>query len=75
MKFRGSTRIQNLVEEHQSILPDNIKLTTIVTDALFDNHDQDIRWSGVIEDKIHEICDLLDVSDARRYRWLKLSPG
>ena len=75
MKFRGSARIQNLVDEHQHILPDNLKLTTIVTDAKFDNHKQDIRWPGVNQDKLHELFDILDVSDARRHRWLSLSPA
>lgn len=72
MKFRGSARIQNLVDEHQHLLPMNKKLTTIVTDAIFDNHNDDIRWNGINEDALHEICDQLDVSDARRNRWLNI---
>jgi len=75
MKFRGSARIQNLVDEHKHILPDNKKLTTIVTDAIFDNHDQDIRWPGINEDELHDLFDILDVSDIRRRRWMKLSPA
>jgi len=73
MKFRGSARIQNLVDEHQSILPTNKRLTEIVTDAVFDNHDQSIRWQGIPdEDEFHALFDQLNVSDQRRKRWLQL---
>jgi len=73
MKFRGSARIQNLVEEHQQILPTNKRLTEIVTDAVFDDHDQHILWQGIPdEDAFHELFDRLDVSDQRRKRWLQL---
>jgi len=72
MKFRGSARIQNLVDEHQHLLPLNKKLTTIVTDAAFDNHENDIRWNGINKDAFHEISDQLDISDARRNRWLNI---
>ncbi|MCW9013452.1 MAG: flap endonuclease [Gammaproteobacteria bacterium] len=72
MKFRGSARIQNLVNEHQQILPMNKQLTTIVTDAEFDNHQQDIRWHGINEDAFHELFDRLDASNIRRKRWLSL---
>ena len=75
MKFRGSARIQNLVNEHQHILPDNKKLTTIVTDAIFDNHMQDISWPGINENELHDLFDILDVSDARRRRWMQLTPA
>lgn len=74
MKFRGSARIQNLVDEHKDILPDNKKLTTIVTDAIFENHDQDIKWHGVLENKMNDLFDMLDVSDSRRRRWLNVAP-
>ena len=72
MKFRGSARIQNLVDEHQSILPMNKQLTTIVTDAEFKDHQKDIRWKGINEKILHELFDALDVSDNRRQRWLDL---
>jgi 5'-3' exonuclease len=75
MKFRGSARIQNLVHEHQHLLPTNKQLTTIVTDAVFDNHDQDIRWNGINEDAFHSLLDQLNASEARRQRWLQLSPA
>ena len=75
MKFRGSARIQNLVDEHQHLLPTNKQLTTIVTDAVFDNHEQDIRWTGINEDAFHSLLDQLDASDIRRQRWLQLSPA
>lgn len=73
MKFRGSARIQNLVEEHQQLLPTNKRLTEIVTDAVFDNHENHIRWQGIPdEDIFHELLDKLNVSDQRRQRWLQL---
>ncbi len=73
MKFRGSARIQNLVDEHQSLLPINKRLTEIVTDAVFDNHENHIQWQGIPdEDAFHELFDQLNVSDQRRRRWLQL---
>ena len=72
MKFRGSARIQNLVEEHQHILPTNKQLTTIVTDALFDNHQQSIRLNGINEVEFNELARQLNMSDSRRKRWLQL---
>ena len=73
MKFRGSARIQNLVKEHQQMLPTNKRLTEIVTDAVFDDHEQHILWQGIPdEDAFHELFDQLDVSDQRRKRWLQL---
>ncbi len=73
MKFRGSARIQNLVEEHKALLPTNKRLTEIVTDAIFDNHDQHIVWKGIPdEDGFHELFDQLNISDQRRKRWLQL---
>jgi len=75
MKFRGSARIQNLVNEHQKLLPMNKPLTTIVTDAEFKDHQKDIRWKGINEKIFHELFDALDVSDNRRQRWLDLQPA
>lgn len=75
MKFRGSARIQNLVNEHKHILPDNKKLTTIVTDAIFDNHDMNIHWPGINKHELDDLFDTLDVSEARRHRWLNISPA
>ncbi len=73
MKFRGSARIQNLVDEHQQLLPTNKRLTEIVTDAVFDNHEQSIRWQSIPdEDEFHALFDQLDVSEQRRRRWLQL---
>ena len=73
MKFRGSARIQNLVEEHQQLLPTNKRLTEIVTDAVFDNHDNHIQWQGIPdENAFHELFDQLNVSDQRRQRWLQI---
>jgi len=73
MKFRGSARIQNLVDEHKDMLPTNKRLTDIVIDAVFDDHDSHIRWQGIPdEDVLHELFDRLDMSDQRRERWLAL---
>jgi len=73
MKFRGSARIQSLVAEHQHLLPTNKKLTTIVTDAVFDNHLDDIRWQGIDEEAFHKLLDQLNAGQQRRQRWLDLS--
>jgi 5'-3' exonuclease len=75
MKFRGSARIQNLVNEHKHILTDNKKLTSIVTDAIFDNHYQDIRWHSINKNMLHDLFDTLDISTTRRRRWLNLTPA
>jgi len=73
MKFRGSARIQNLVAEHQAMLPMNKRLTEIVTDAVFDNHKQSIRWQSIPdEDVLHVLFDQLNVSEQRRRRWLQV---
>ncbi len=73
MKFRGSARIQNLVEEHQALLPTNKRLTEIVTDAIFDNHEQSILWHGIPDkDNLHALFDQLNVAEQRRKRWLQL---
>lgn len=72
MKFRGSARIQQLVEEHQNILPLNKQLTTIVTDADFKGPKHDLRWTGVNETALHGMFDLLDAAPGRRQRWLNL---
>lgn len=75
MKFRGAARIQNLVDQHQDIIPMCKKLTTIVTDAVFDNHQQDIRWHGINETEFHELLDTLNASESRRQKWLELQPA
>lgn len=72
MKFRGSARIQSLVQEHRHIVPLSKKLTTIVTDAVFDNHEQDIRWHGINENEFHALLDQLNAGNQRRKRWLEL---
>lgn len=75
MKFRGSKRIQELVETHQSILPRNKELTTIVLDAEFKGPRDNIRWEGINENALHSMFDLLDAGPARRQRWLELQPA
>jgi len=72
MKFRGSARVQNLVDEHQHILPMTKKLTTIVTDAKFQGPKQDISWTGIEDQLMHELFDQLDAGEMRRKKWLTL---
>jgi 5'-3' exonuclease len=74
MKFRGSARIQKLVDEHKHILPMTKQLTTIVTDAEFKGPRDDLRWQGVNESALHSIFDFLDAGPGRRERWLSLEP-
>ena len=75
MKFRGASRIQKLVDQHQHILPMNKQLTTIVTDADFKGPKQDIRWTGINEAAMHAMFDRLDAAYARRERWYQLQPA
>lgn len=74
MKFRGSKRIQELVEQHKEILPRNKLLTTIVTDADFKGPKESLRWEGVNEAALHNMFDLLNAAPSRRNRWLNLQP-
>ncbi len=74
MKFRGSKRVQDLVNEHQHILPMTKQLTTIVTDAVFKGARDDIRWHGINEDAMHAIFDRLNAANSRRQRWFDLQP-
>jgi len=71
MKFRGSTRVQALVNAHKEMLPLNKLLTTIVTDMDFDE-EPDLCWNGIKEDALREISDLLALSDTMHQRWLNL---
>jgi len=75
MKFRGSKRIQDLVETHQSILHRNKQLTTIVLDAEFKGPKDDIRWNGINQNALHSMFELLDAGPARRQRWFDLRPA
>ena len=74
MKFRGSERIQDLVDQHQGILPMNKQLTTTVTDAKFKGPTEDLRWWGINEDELHRMFDLLNAGSMRRQRWFDLQP-
>ncbi len=74
MKFRGSKRIQMLVEQHHHILPMTKQLTTIVVDAKFKGAKNDINWPGINRDAMHAMFDQLDAADARRERWFNLHP-
>ncbi len=75
MKFRGSKRIQMLVDQHQHILPMTKKLTTIVTDAEFKGPKKDLRWTGINEDAMINIFNRLGAARARRERWYNLQPA
>ncbi|MCK5263930.1 MAG: hypothetical protein KAJ92_09585, partial [Gammaproteobacteria bacterium] len=74
MKFRGSRRIQELVEQHQDILPRNKLLTTIITDADFKGPKESLRWEGINEAALHNMFDLLNAAPSRRNRWFNLQP-
>ena len=75
MKFRGSKRIQQLVDEHKAILPMNKQLTTIVIDASFKGPTHDLRWAGINDDALHQMFDLLNAGPHRRQRWFDLEPA
>ena len=75
LKFRGSGRIQQLVEEHAHILPMTKQLTTIVTDAEFKGPRDDIRWQGIDSPALHHMLEFLDAGPGRRDRWLNLEPA
>lgn len=72
MKFRGSARIQQLVDKHQHMLPLNKLLTTIRTDADFTGPRQDLRWSGIDPDALHRMFEKLNAGAGRRDRWFSL---
>ena len=74
MKFRGSKRIQMLLDQHQHILPMTKQLTTIVTDAEFKGPKKDLRWTGINEDAMINIFNHLDAAKSRRQRWYDLQP-
>ena len=74
MKFRGSARIQKLVEEHQAMLPLNKLLTTIVTDAEFKGPRSDLKWGGSNPHALESMFELLNAGPGRRERWLNLQP-
>lgn len=71
MKFRGSSRVQALINTHKDILPLNKLLTTIVTDMEFDD-EPDLSWNGINEDAFNQISELLAISDAMHKRWFEL---
>ena len=75
MKFRGSKRIQELVEQHKDMLPRNKLLTTIITDAQFKGAKDNLRWEGVNEAALHNMFDFLNAAPSRRNRWLNLQPA
>ncbi len=75
MKFRGATRIQSLLEQHQGMLPMTKQLTTIVTDASFKGPKDSLRWNGINEAAMQAIFERLNAAPARRQRWLELQPA
>jgi len=74
MKFRGSKRVQMLVEKHQDILPMTKQLTTIVTNAEFKGPKEDLRWRGINTNAMHDIFERLNAAPMRRQRWLDVQP-
>jgi len=75
MKFRGSKRVQMLLEKHHGILPMTKQLTTIVTDAEFKGPKDDLRWLGLNADAMHEIFERLNAAPMRRQRWFEVQPA
>jgi len=71
MRFRGSSRVQELIKTHKEILPLSKLLTTIVTDIEFDE-EPDISWNGIKDEAFNEMSDLLALSEAMQKRWLEL---
>jgi len=71
MKFRGATRVQALVNAHKEMLPLNKLLTTVVTDMDF-GEEPNLSWSGINEEALREISELLALSDTMHQRWLNL---
>jgi hypothetical protein len=71
MKFRGSSRVQALVNLHKDILPLNKLLTTVVTDMYLDE-DPDLNWAGIDDEAFTKISNQLDISDTMQQRWLDL---
>lgn len=74
MKFRGASRIQQLVEQHKEMLPRNKLLTTIITDAVFKGPKESLRWHGINEPALNQMFDLMNAAQSRRTRWLNLQP-
>lgn len=71
MKFRGSSRVQALINKHKEILPLSKLLTTIVTDMEFEE-EPDISWNGIDDDAFNQMSDLLALSEAMQKRWFEL---
>lgn len=65
MKFRGSARIQTLVEQYQHILPLNKLLTTIITDADFKGPRETLKWSGIHPEAMHTMLERLNAGAGR----------
>ena len=72
MKFRGSKRIQELVEQHKHLLPRNQLHPTIITDADFKGPKDSLRWQGINEPALHDMFELLNAAPSRRNRWFNL---
>jgi len=71
MKFRGSSRVQALINKHKEMLPLSKLLTTIVTDMEFEE-EPDISWNGIDDDAFNQMSDLLALSEAMQKRWFEL---
>lgn len=72
MKFRGSARIQALLNAHKELLPLSKKLTTIVTDMALDGA-HDVSWKGLNHEAFDSFSETLALSDHMQQRWKTLA--
>ncbi|MDG2089568.1 MAG: 5'-3' exonuclease H3TH domain-containing protein [Gammaproteobacteria bacterium] len=76
MKFRGASRVQALLNAHQSMLPLNKLLTTVVCDMHLQDHleavIENLIWQGVDHEAFTNLSEQLSLSSALSQRWLNL---
>lgn len=76
MKFRGATRVQALLNAHQSMLPLNKLLTTVVCNMHLQDHLEaileNLSWRGVNHEAFSDLSEQLSLSSALSQRWLNL---
>ena len=76
MKFRGASRVQALLNAHQSMLPLNKLLTTVVCDMHLQGHleaaIENLIWQGVDHEAFENLSKKLSLSSALSQRWLNL---
>ena len=71
MKVRGAKRLQDLVTEHQDILPMARRLTGIVTDMALEERPLEPAEPDI--EGLDTLTDQLDFSPARKQRWMELA--